>query len=144
MAPTPNPSATGSAPASFTPSSASSKLTALISAPAPKPSTSPIARRGHGRANPIRAPTTSDDAASAPQPSAAATLAPTRAVRQVAGPHHRHVGERAPEVADRARDDPGLELLGGRATHGRQASASRPPLQSPVRWRLPKRRRPPS
>jgi hypothetical protein len=48
-------------------------LTALISTPAPKPSTSPIALSGLGRANPISAPITSDDAASAPQPSAAAT-----------------------------------------------------------------------
>jgi hypothetical protein len=73
IAPAPSPIATGSAPASFTPSSASSKLTALMSAPAPKPSTSPTGWRGQGRASPISAPSTSDDAARAPQPSAAAT-----------------------------------------------------------------------
>src|SRR5829696_7557381 len=131
-APTARPIATGSPPAIFTPSSASSKLTALISAPAPKPSTSPIALRGHDRASPISAPTASDDAASAPQPSAVPTLAPAGAVRQVAGPDESHVGERAPEVPERSGDDPGLELLGGRATHADQASASLSPLQSPV------------
>src|SRR3954451_2424055 len=54
------------------PSSARSKLTALMSAPAPKASTSPTHALGHGRARPNSAPMTSDDAASAPHPSAVA------------------------------------------------------------------------
>src|SRR5215510_11474357 len=62
---------TAAAPPTLTPSSNSSKLTALISAPAPKESTSPISRFGHGRRRPSSIPSTSDDAASAPQPNAA-------------------------------------------------------------------------
>src|SRR5215212_748669 len=63
------PSATGLP--TCAPSSARSKLTALISAPAPKASTSPTIRCGRGRASPSSAPMISDDAASAPQPRAA-------------------------------------------------------------------------
>src|SRR3954469_3835087 len=55
------------------PSSKRSKLTALISAPAPKASTDPISRGDHSRTRPSTAPMTSDDAASAPQPSASPT-----------------------------------------------------------------------
>src|SRR4051794_5753006 len=67
------PTATESAPPICTPSSASSKLTALSNAPAPKPSTSPTRRLGQGRARPIRAPSTRDEAATDPHPSAAPT-----------------------------------------------------------------------
>src|SRR3954453_21435673 len=56
---------------SFEPSSTRSKLTALISAPAPNARTMPTARSDHGRARPSSAPRTSEDAASAPHPSAA-------------------------------------------------------------------------
>src|SRR4051795_4093351 len=52
------------------PSSQRSNDTALISAPAPNASTSPTARSGHVRASPRSAPSTSDDAASAPHPRA--------------------------------------------------------------------------
>ena len=72
-APTASPIATGTPPPSRIPSPNSSKLTALISAPAPKPSTSPMNLRGHGRARPSTAPITSDDAATTPQTTAAAT-----------------------------------------------------------------------
>src|SRR4051812_1282211 len=69
--------ATVPGPPTCAPSSARSKLTALISAPAPKASTSPMSRPGHGRADPRSPPMTRDDAASAPHASAAAiSLAP--------------------------------------------------------------------
>lgn len=55
------------------PSCARSKLTALIRAPAPKASTSPTRRSCQGLAVPSSAPMTSDEAASAPHPSAAVT-----------------------------------------------------------------------
>ncbi len=47
----------------LTPSTKSSKLTALTSAPAPTASTSPISRAGHDRARPSSIPSTSDEAA---------------------------------------------------------------------------------
>src|SRR3954470_9015219 len=69
--------ATVPGPPTCAPSSARSKLTALIRAPAPKASTSPMRRPGHGCAEPRSPPMTRDDAASAPHPSAAAiSLAP--------------------------------------------------------------------
>ena len=52
--------------------------TALINAPAPNASTHPPCSRDHGRANVTRAPRTSEPAASAPQPSAAAISASRR------------------------------------------------------------------
>ena len=55
----------------LTPSSKSSKLTALTNAPTPKASTSPISRAGHDRARPSSIPSTSDEAATTPQPKAA-------------------------------------------------------------------------
>lgn len=55
------------------PSSHRSKLTALIRAPAPKASTSPTRRDGHGLSMPSSAPMTSEDAASAPHPTAPVT-----------------------------------------------------------------------
>src|SRR4051794_23277135 len=67
------------------PSSARSKLTALMSAPAPKASTSPTALPGHCRARPNSAPMTSDDAASAPHPNAVAIR---RGKVPAAGPYH--------------------------------------------------------
>src|SRR5919108_4906124 len=73
MAPSANPMPTGPAPPILTPSWASSKLTALISAPPPNASTSPTSCSLQSRASERRAPMTSDEAASAPHPSAAAT-----------------------------------------------------------------------
>src|SRR3954468_17135222 len=70
----------------FDPSSQRSKETALISAPAPNASTSPTIRFGQGRASPRSAPTTSDDAASAPHN----TADPMR------GLHHRLQRKRRP------------------------------------------------
>src|SRR3954471_23863354 len=67
---------TATAPPAFTPSSASSKLTELIRAPAPKARTTPTQRSGHRRARPTIAPMTSEEAASAPQPRASSTGAP--------------------------------------------------------------------
>ena len=61
--------------ADLSPSWASSKLTALISAPAPKARTRPTCRGGQRRAKLSSAPMTSELAASAPQPIAAAISA---------------------------------------------------------------------
>ena len=63
--------ATAAPPPTFAPSSARSKLTALISAPAPNARTRPTSRVRPRRASPSSAPRTSEEAASAPQPSAA-------------------------------------------------------------------------
>ena len=52
------------------PSSNRSKLTALISAPAPNARTTPTTRSGHSRTRPSSPPRISEDAASAPQPRA--------------------------------------------------------------------------
>ena len=71
IAPPASPIPTDGAPPTFTPSSKSSKLTALTSAPAPKASTRPISRDGHDRARPSSIPSTSDEAATNPQPNAA-------------------------------------------------------------------------
>src|SRR5215218_6008755 len=60
----------------FAPSWARSKLTALMSAPAPNARTRPMTRLGHGRTTPMAAPITSDEAAMAPQRIASVT-APT-------------------------------------------------------------------
>ena len=73
-APAARPAAVQPSPPTSIPSSASSKLTALMSAPAPKASTSPTCRSDHGRAKASSAPITSDPAASEPQPSAASTF----------------------------------------------------------------------
>ena len=107
-APTPRPIATGSPPAIFTPSSASSKLTALISAPAPKQA-------------PARLPCEAMDAPARSAPRARATRRPANPSRSPrprvspdgrdapdADPDQGHVGERAPKVAERARE---LRLL---------------------------------
>ena len=64
---------TAAAPPTWMPSSKSSKLTALMSAPAPNASTSPTSRSGHVRASPSSIPITSDEAATAPQRIAAPT-----------------------------------------------------------------------
>src|SRR5262245_13360378 len=63
------------------PSSASSKLTALISAPAPNDSTRPTTLSDHVRTSASSAPITSDPAASAPQPVAAAMTKPLHTER---------------------------------------------------------------
>src|SRR3954469_859462 len=63
------------APPTRSPSSANSKLTALISAPAPKARTSPTWRGDQRRTKLSSAPMTSELAASAPQPIAAAISA---------------------------------------------------------------------
>src|SRR5262245_13725034 len=63
------------------PSSASSKLTALISAPAPNDSTRPTTLSDHIRTSASSAPITSDPAASAPQPVAAAMTKPLHTER---------------------------------------------------------------
>ena len=73
-APMPRPTAADAGPPIFAPSSASSKLTALISAPAPKARTRPTWRCGQRRANASSTPSTSEDAASAPHPIAAPML----------------------------------------------------------------------
>src|SRR5207247_9751692 len=65
---------TDAAPPTATPSSNNSKLTALMRAPAPNASTSPISRAGHDRASPRSMPSTSDEAATTPQPNAPPTL----------------------------------------------------------------------
>src|SRR5688500_6371712 len=85
-APSPRPSPTAPALPTLAPSCARSKLTALINAPAPKASTTPIMRSGHERARPSTAPATSDEAARAPQPSAAPIAQPHAGLRLGPGP----------------------------------------------------------
>src|SRR3954447_16760390 len=71
-----------SGPPSFSASAASSKLTALIRAPTPKPSSNPTVRRDIDRRSPRIAPRTSDDEPTSPQSSALATARhDARAVR---------------------------------------------------------------
>ena len=70
MAPRPSPIAVEPRLPIAIPSWASSKLTALISAPAPKASTRPIWRSGHLRMNASSAPMISEEAARVPHPSA--------------------------------------------------------------------------
>src|SRR3954447_10331279 len=67
--------AVGPRPPALAPSSASSKLIALISAPAPKASTRPTHCTGQRRANASATPSRSEEAASAPHPSAASISA---------------------------------------------------------------------
>ena len=69
-APTASPIATSVGPDVASPSSASSNATLEISAPAPKPSTAPTMPSLQERATPRIAPSTSEDAARAPQPTA--------------------------------------------------------------------------
>ena len=69
-APTASPIATSVGPDVASPSSASSNATLEISAPAPKPSTAPTMPSLQVRATPSIAPSTSEDAARAPQPKA--------------------------------------------------------------------------
>src|SRR3954451_16803687 len=69
--------ATVPGPPTRAPSSARSKLTALIRAPAPKASTSPTASSFQRRARPRKPPRTSDEAARAPQARAAPIVART-------------------------------------------------------------------
>src|SRR3954451_22092346 len=82
-------------PPAFAPSSASSKLIALMSAPAPKASTRPTHCLGHRRAKASRTPSRSEEAASAPQPSAASMSAADRVL-----------GEREADAGADCRDDP--------------------------------------
>ena len=56
-------------------SSTRSKATALISTPAPKPMISPIVRKPIRKRSAMSAPITSEEAASSPQPKAAAIWA---------------------------------------------------------------------
>jgi hypothetical protein len=71
----PNPSPVIPSPPVWAPSRESSKLIALIRAPAPKARTRPTHCFGHSRANARNAPATRDEAASAPHPSAASISA---------------------------------------------------------------------
>src|SRR3954464_11650525 len=90
MAPTARPNATAPASPTWAPSWARSKLTALMSAPAPNASTSPISRGDQGLANPSSAPMTSDDAASTPHPSAAFTSGTGAGAGRAHGHRHGH------------------------------------------------------
>src|SRR5215213_6599844 len=101
--------ATASPPPSRTPSCARSKLTALIKAPAPNPSTAPTRRAGHVRTSPIAAPSTNEDAASAPHASADVTCASCHPDDGPHGPDKRRIlisteGEPAPGSSPVAAD----------------------------------------
>lgn len=69
-APAARPIPTAPSPPSRSPPRAKSKLTALISAPAPKPRTKPTRRAGQGLMTPRSAPMASAEAARTPQPNA--------------------------------------------------------------------------
>src|SRR5262245_22062281 len=100
----PSPAARNAGSPISRPSSARSKLTALISAPAPKASTAPTRRSGHLRAIPKIAPRISDDAASAPQPTASKNIGEiVQDVRVVVAGDavDAHGGAAATEVDDR-------------------------------------------
>ena len=100
-APAPRPTAVQPRPPASTPSWASSRLTALISAPAPKASTSPTCRSDHGRARTRAARRrTSEAAASEPQRERAEHR--QRLMRSVG--HRRDVLRRPREAISRWRD----------------------------------------
>ena len=84
-APAASPSATDRPLPTAAPSSARSKLTALINAPAPNASTTPISLLGHVRTRPSTAPMINDDAATNPHPSAAPMRANPRTDRPRSG-----------------------------------------------------------
>src|SRR3954452_19678235 len=75
-APRASPAATNSGPPIRSPSSASSKATLEIRAPAPNPNTAPTGAGSQCRISARRAPMTNEEAASAPQPRAVSTSTP--------------------------------------------------------------------